>query len=85
MKLQTLLCESNSDTVVSSKCPAEVEEHSEDEDMAGVSEKNDSLYSIVTPESIPISTWIKNMSTLLLSEPWLNNDNVRREAVCTLL
>lgn len=73
------------DADVSSKCLAEVEEHSEDEAMTGVGEKDDSLYSIVTPESIPISTWIKNMSTLLLSEPWLNDDNLRREAVCTLL
>ncbi|CAL8337508.1 unnamed protein product [Lota lota] len=71
------------DADVSSKCLAEVEEHSKDMAIAGVSEKND--YSIVTPEAIPISMWIKNMSTLLLSEPWLNDDNLRREAVCNLL
>lgn len=39
------------DADVSSKCLAEVEEHSQDEAMAGVSEKNYSLYSIITPES----------------------------------
>ncbi|TKS65579.1 hypothetical protein D9C73_028404 [Collichthys lucidus] len=32
-----------------------------------------------------ISTWLKNLPTLLLSEPWLNGDTLRREAVCTLL
>lgn len=73
------------DADVSSKRMAEVEEGSEDEAMTGVGEKDDSLYPIITPESIPISTWIKNMSTLLLSEPWLTDDNLRREAVCTLL
>ena len=71
---------------VSSKHLAETEEHDDDETMAGVSETNDdSLYSIVTPDSIPISMWIKNMSTLLMSDPWLTEDHLRREAVCTLL
>ncbi|XP_044069418.1 uncharacterized protein LOC122884086 [Siniperca chuatsi] len=73
------------DADVSSKCPAEVEECNKDRAMTGISERGDSLYSIVIPESVPISTWIKNMSTLLMSEPWLNNEPLRREAVCTLL
>ncbi|KAK2811413.1 hypothetical protein Q5P01_000208 [Channa striata] len=39
----------------------------------------------VTPEATPASHWIKNMSTLLMSDPWLNGDEERREAVCALL
>ena len=43
------------------------------------------LYSIAIPEAVPICTWLKNMSTLLMSEPWLSGEHLRREAVCTLL
>ncbi|KAK2832708.1 hypothetical protein Q5P01_016597 [Channa striata] len=39
----------------------------------------------VTPEATPASHWIKNMSTLLMSDPWLTGDEERREAVCALL
>ena len=73
------------DPDVSSKSPAHVDEHSEDETGHGDSEKTDTWYSIVTPETIPILTWIKNLPTLLLSEPWLKEESLRRDAVCTLL
>ncbi|KAJ8009876.1 hypothetical protein DPEC_G00068730 [Dallia pectoralis] len=76
---------SESRGVASSKTPAEVKERSGDKAMADCGQKNDSIYSIVTPESVPLSTWVKNMSTLLLSVPWLNEDTLRRETVCTLL
>ncbi|KAK2821889.1 hypothetical protein Q5P01_021954 [Channa striata] len=39
----------------------------------------------VTPEATPASHWIKNMSTLLMSDPWLNGDEEQRDAVCALL
>ncbi|KAK7915606.1 hypothetical protein WMY93_011367 [Mugilogobius chulae] len=41
--------------------------------------------SIVTPEPMPISVWLKHLANLLLSEFWLHSDNLNREAVCTLL
>ena len=63
---------------VSSKCQAE--RHVED-----VRWTNENVPCIVTPECVPVSTWLKNMSILLLSEPWLNCDNLRREAVSTIL
>ncbi|KAE8277611.1 hypothetical protein D5F01_LYC24396 [Larimichthys crocea] len=64
---------------------AEFKEDTEDRAVAGVDENNSKLYSIVTPDPVPVSTWLKNLPTLLLSEPWLNGDTLRREAVCTLL
>lgn len=45
----------------------------------------DPMYSIVTPEKCSPLPWIKNMSTLILCELWLNGDTFRREVVCTLL
>lgn len=70
---------------MSSKDPAGADECSEDDAVPGASETNDTVYSIVTPEPVPIATWIKNLPALLLSEPWLNGDCLRRDAVCTLL
>ncbi|KAI4797373.1 hypothetical protein KUCAC02_025102 [Chaenocephalus aceratus] len=63
----------------------ELPDESKDESCAGFGEKEHGLNYIVTPESVPIYTWIKNLPILLLSEPWLNEDDVRREAVCILL
>lgn len=73
------------DPDMSSKNLAHVDKHSKEETGTGDSEKSDTCYSIVTPETIPISTWIKNLPTLLLSEPWLKDESLRRDAVCTLL
>nr|BBA49182.1 hypothetical protein [Oryzias latipes] len=38
------------------------------------------------PEPVPVSTWMKNLSVLLLSYPWLHDSlGYQREAVCKLL
>lgn len=49
------------------------------------SNDNGNMFSVIIPDFTPITSWIKNMSTLLMSELWLNDNNLRREAVCTLL
>lgn len=48
-------------------------------------EQSGSMLDMILPDVVPVSTWIKNLSALVLSEQWLQEEVVRKECICSLL